>query len=500
MLPVRPGLALLVALSAPAFAQSPSSPPSAPGPQASGEGPERPELPTTESFDAKLAAQLGQPGGLTAEETARRATSTSVEVRGREAELEAAEAGVSQALASFVPRLSVTAGYSRQSYIAPQAFGTLVTSPGNPAGPLPPGAPLENVPLAIPSLQNQTTVRAALTVPVSDYLLRLSRNYASASASETAARYTTQATQLKVAADARVLYYSWIRAALQSTVAEASLAQAKDHLTDASRAFAVGGASRADVLRVEAQVASAELLVARTANLRNLQAERLHTALHEPGTQELTIGEDVRETLPPLPGLGSPEGLVEEARGHRLEIQAVQEAASAARSQAKGTRAGYLPRLDAVGDVTYANPNPRYFPPEPEFKTTWSAGVQLSWTPTEALTTRGAARAADARVAQWEAQRAVLEDGLRVEVIQALNDLREAELASQTTQRGLSSSEEAYRVRRLLFQNGRATSTELTDAEADLTRARFDAVNARIDLRLARVKLLHALGRDVPHS
>ncbi|SEU36622.1 TolC family protein [Stigmatella erecta] len=501
MLPVRPGLALLVALATPAWAQTPPSPePAAPAAQPLPEGPERPELPATESFDAKLSAQLGQPGGLTADETARRATATSLEVRGREAELEAAEAGVSQALASFLPRVSVTAGYTRQSAIAPQAFGTLVASPGSAAGPLPPGAPLENVALAIPTLQNQTTVRAALTVPVSDYLLRLSRNYASANASEAAARHTTQATQLKVAADARILYYSWIRAALQSTVAEASLAQARDHLADAHRAFAVGGASRADVLRVEAQVASAELLVARTANLRNLQAERLRTALHEPRAADFAIGEDVREALPPLDGLSSPAELVEEARGHRLELRAVQEATSAARSQAQGTRAGYLPRLDAVGDVIYANPNPRYFPPTPEFNTTWSAGVQLSWTPTDILTTRGASRAANARVAQLEAQRAALEDGLQVEVVQALNDLREAELASQTTQRGLSSSEEAYRVRRLLFQNGRATSTELTDAEADLTRARFDAVNARIDLRLARVKLLHALGRDVQPS
>jgi outer membrane protein TolC len=51
-------------------------------------------------------------------------------------------------------------------------------------------------------------------------------------------------------------------------------------------------------------------------------------------------------------------------------------------------------------------------------------------------------------------------------------------------------------VRRALFQVGRATSVELTDAETELTRARLDALRARVDQRVARTKLLYALGRS----
>ena len=51
-------------------------------------------------------------------------------------------------------------------------------------------------------------------------------------------------------------------------------------------------------------------------------------------------------------------------------------------------------------------------------------------------------------------------------------------------------------MRRVLFQNGRATSVELTDAETELTRARLDLVSAQIDLRVANARLIHALGRD----
>jgi outer membrane protein len=93
--------------------------------------------------------------------------------------------------------------------------------------------------------------------------------------------------------------------------------------------------------------------------------------------------------------------------------------------------------------------------------------------------------------------RGQLLDAIGVEVTQAAEALAEARTAIESGRRGVGAAEESYRVRRVLFQNGRATSVELTDAETELTRARLDLVNAQIDLRLAQARLAHALGRDV---
>jgi outer membrane protein len=65
-----------------------------------------------------------------------------------------------------------------------------------------------------------------------------------------------------------------------------------------------------------------------------------------------------------------------------------------------------------------------------------------------------------------------------------------------TSMKGLSASEEGYRVRRELLNADRATAVELVDAETDLTRARIAAINARVDLRVAIAQLRHALGQD----
>src|SRR5262249_13991715 len=104
-----------------------------------------------------------------------------------------------------------------------------------------------------------------------------------------------------------------------------------------------------------------------------------------------------------------------------------------------------------------------------------------------------------ARAEEAQARRRGAEDSIRTEVAQNWQALQDARAAAQWSRRSLLSAEEAYRVRRELFQNGRASNVELTDAETDLTSSRF-RVDAEIDLRIAAVRLTHATGRDFPGS
>jgi outer membrane protein TolC len=79
----------------------------------------------------------------------------------------------------------------------------------------------------------------------------------------------------------------------------------------------------------------------------------------------------------------------------------------------------------------------------------------------------------------------------------ARQQVEEARVAESTTLRGLLAAEESYRARHLLYQNGRATTVELLDAETDLTGARLDAIDARIDARVAEVRLARSVGRNL---
>jgi outer membrane protein TolC len=451
-----------------------------------------------ERFDAQIVTLLGRTGGLTAEEVAKKATATSLELEARQKDVDAALAGVRQAAVAYFPRLSLSASYTRESQLSPANLGTLAA----PSQSTPPGsviksdAPLIAVPLVIDLPYIQTVFRVGLSIPVSDYLLRISQGYDAASHNEQAARLNEHAAQLKVATDAKVAYYTWVRARLQQVVAQAALEQAQEHLADIRPAYEVGSVSKADVLRFESQEASAQLLLERTQNASQILEERIRVAMHDSTTRPYEIGEAFSDAPPDVTGLGDPSAVFTEAAKRRLELQAVDAQVGTLDAQRRQARAGYFPRLDAVGDVTDANPNQRVFPPASTFTTTWSAGIQLSWTVNDAFVAGAATSAATARQSQVEAQKNALLDGLRTEIYQAVQDVRETQLALKTTARGLAASEESYRVRVSLFRAGRATTTELTDAEADLTRARLENLNARVDSRLARVRYLHVTGQD----
>jgi outer membrane protein TolC len=455
------------------------------------------EAPPAPSLQARLNGVLGRPGGLTADAVASKAEATSFDVIAKSEDVQAAAAGVDQALVGYFPRLTLTGRYTRLSPIDQPAIGTLVAAPGVRAGDTPTPAQLIAIPLSFPVILNQFLLQANLALPISDYVLRIPQAYASATKNQKAALLTEKATRLKTAADAKVAYYTWVRAKLQEVVAEQALEQSKAHLVDVQHAFAAGTVSKADVLRIESQVASSQLLFERAKSLTSVTETQIRVAMHDGLAAHYEVGETVEAELAPVERALDTESMWSEAKSNRLEVRALDESAGALREQAKVARAGNLPRLDAFGDVISANPNQRIFPSQAKFDTTWDVGVQLTWSPNDVGTGSSTGKSLDARAASVVAQKQALEDGIRVEVTQTNNSLREAEVAIESSAQGLAAAEESYRVRRSLFQNGRATSVELTDAETDLTRARLEAINARVDLRVAHVRLEHALGRDV---
>lgn len=414
-------------------------------------------------------------GGLVADEVAARAVQTSHEARAKDAEVIAAEAAVTQAWLNYFPRLSGAASYTRLSP---------VTLP--PIGALPDGTPI-----TLPVFLNNTIFQGTLAVPLSDLLLRIPQGHGAAKSGANAARLTAEATKLQVATDARVTYYNWVRTRLQVVVASLALEQAKSHL-----GIVVAHASPADIARVESQVAAMDLVLEKARNYVAVLEDRLRTIMHDESAKSLELGENVSEVLSAFPA-SDLRALWDEAAKQRLEVKALGEIAESHRLQARIQRAGYFPSLMAVANVMSANPNQRIFPPVDEFRATWDVTLRLTWSPNDVASGHHGARALDAKVEGFEAQRAALMDGLRSEVTATYTAVREADVAVGTTTRGLQSAEESYRIRRELFKVGRATSVELTDAEADLTRARIEAVGARIDQRIARARLHHALGRDI---
>ena len=437
-------------------------------------------------------AQITPGQGLTSDETARRAVASSHDLAGSRADVEAARAAVSSAKAGYIPKLQGTARYTRLSDIGPQLVGNFVVAgAGTPLGPLPAGTQLQDVPVAITTLVDNYVFGASIAVPLSDYLLRTAPGVDAAEKGQSASEQQLRASVEDVELNARTVYYAWARAVLNVAVAEDALTTANGHLEDARHLQAAGSLSRADVLRAESSVAQAQLGVVHARSAAEVSATRLHIVLHDDGGTALAIGEDVLGDVP-----GDEEDvatLTRRALENRPELRALAESAAAARAHATVQRAGYLPRVDLVGNVTYADPSPRIIPQKEEFRGTWDVSAMLTWTPSDIFGTSSAVRETEARAAQIDSRRESAADSIRLEVESAWQAVKEARQAIATTAIALTTAEESYKVRRSQFLNGRATGLELTDTELEQTRARFDAIDARIELRVARASLRRAV-------
>ncbi len=451
------------------------------------------------------------PGGLTAAQAGARAAQTSWSAKAAQATLASAAARVDGAWASFLPRLSAVGKYTRLSnFTPPNVFsfpGNLVVTDPGPGGFIDPTKVTTNPQAAGPHLISAPAnfsfpffvldnwlLQASLNVPISDYLLRIEQNYSAATHSQDAARWDVATARAAAESNGRIAYYSWLNARGAVIVAVQALDDQKTHLRDARNQFAVGNASKADVLRAETAVASAELALERARNLSDLTEKQLRVAMHLPEDEVLAPGEDLDAPLPPV--VGNPRQMTLEAFSARPEIRSADANAASVRDQAQAAKAGRWPVLSGFGDAILGNPNPRYIPPSNDWNTTWDLGAQITWSPNDVVTAGSNVNDIEARVAAIEANRQVTRDNIEVEVTQMLQQVREADFSIESSTRELASAEEAYRVQRELFNNGRGTSTTLTDAESDLTRARLDLLNAKVAARTARVRLDHALGRD----
>ncbi len=436
-------------------------------------------------------------GGLTADQVAARAVEPSPAVAQAREQLFSAAAQVDEALYSFFPRLTGRASYTRLSEVPKSTIGdpnvVLVVTPAAPGTPNPPS--FAGGSLSFPVLFNQTVFSASLAVPLSDYVLRISRASAASKAAREAAELNLRASEAKAKSDAKLNFYNWLRALGAVTVAEQTLDEQKQHLADTQVLFDAGAASKADLLRAEAVVAQAEQGVVKSQAMARVAEQVVRITLRSAPSEKLQVGEALDSPVP------APDGTLDQLLGKaletRAELRSVDATLVALDHQRAFTRAGYFPVISATGSAEYSNPNPRIFPSQDKFTATWSAGASLVWSPNDALVTSKQVDEQTARINQTRDQRQQAADGVTLETTQAYEDLAAARASVDSSLRQLTASQEAYRVARVLYRNGRTNEAQLTDVETQYTIARLSALNAYVDVKVAAVRLEHAIGADL---
>ncbi len=446
-------------------------------------------------------------GGLTADEVAAKAVAAAPSIEGKRADVDLAEARVNGVVNSFVPQVTLSASYTRLSDVDVQFGSGALVGAANAGllgvGMCPDGsggqcvvdsggAPVGAAAFDIPQVLDQFSLQAKVSVPISDYVLRTYRGLKAAKRSKRAAEVTTDAEARRVAVDARIAYYDWVRTKAQVVATEETIRSANARLEDVKLAFDAGLRTEADVKRIEALVANATSANVQARGFEELSREQLSMLMNEP-VEPWAVGEDVMTSdgEPLGPEL---EAAVAEALRNRPELEALDLNDKAISDGMKTEKAGYYPRLSAFGEATYANPNQRYFPLVAEWNATWSVGLQLVYTINGPLTARQSIRELQGQRRSLNAQEESLRRGIRMEVSQAYIDHKTARGRLKLSEVSSEASDAAYEVVAIQFAEGKATATDVIEAEGQRLDSFLQAYNARIDLRVAETKLAYAMG------
>jgi len=97
-------------------------------------------------------------------------------------------------------------------------------------------------------------------------------------------------------------------------------------------------------------------------------------------------------------------------------------------------------------------------------------------------------------LAQVEASKKQLLQGMALEVRQAYLKSEEAKERIEVSKAAVTQAEEGLRIAEIRYENGVAPSVEILDAQTALTQARTNYVQAMVDYKSAIIELKKAMG------
>lgn len=247
-----------------------------------------------------------------------------------------------------------------------------------------------------------------------------------------------------------------------------------------------GLALEADVLKVRLAYDKAKQNRSELVRMRDVAIADLARATNLPEKAEPDAAPDMLAWDPPPSG-----DAIKKAVENRSDLAAMQKAVGALEKRRSAVGAESWPKLEA--SVTWAwNENSPYT--ENEYV---QGAVSLKWTPFEAGTRgpRSAAFSANIRAMKNELDEAKRQ--VEIEVKSAIASIENAREAFHVAERGVEQAAETLRMERVRRLEGRSTTNDLLEAEAQLRENRTMRELSRLDVTQSWVKLWEAHGAEL---
>ena len=380
--------------------------------------------------------------------------------------LEAAEARVAKARAFFFPDVSATGAYTRRP------FETVRNVGGQDA-----------------VISKRDAFSSVLTAKQVLFDARALPAWRQARTDRDAARLEAAEERRLVAFEAASAFLGTLGYVQVTGAAERRVDLARKNLEDASARLEAEISSSNDVTRAELELATAEREATRARNEEETSRLSLANLLVAPAPAELVVPEAL---LAPHERTRPDEAaLIAEARQRRLDVAAGKKRAEALHIWSKEPMNRFFPSLIARADGRWTNESGLS-----GRSTTWTYGLDLTWSLFDATIRFADARErkANARAADLNAQ--AKERAVELEVRAALASLDNARAGVKQAAVALEAARKNASETTTLYREGLANALAVTDANQSLFEADVAHTRERYGLGLAVLDTYAALGLD----
>ena len=422
---------------------------------------------------AATAAAQDRSNYYTLDKAISQALENSYKLKARNERIEQATDIMKQARADFLPKLGTAYSYNRLSEPPISRSSTLFGT---------------NIPLVVGTEDNYRWTWFLRQPLFTGFALTSSYRLAELGIDQSQLESALE--KLDLVLRVKEAYFNILGADKAVEVAETTVESLTQTVKVARSFFEVGMIPINDVLKAEVELASAEQSLVRGRNLAQTTRSNFNTVLVRPVNAPV----EVEDILVYKPEEGQYDTLEKKAFDNRPEIKILDVNILQADQQIRLAKSKYYPEVSftyqyiSEGDEA-AVKGSRYVDANH-----WEALVVANWTFWEWGKTYFAGREKESLKRQLTETKADVEDGIRLQVKQAVLDLDSSAKNIPTTQKGVDAGEENLRVNAERYKAQVSTITDLLDAQTLLARARLDYYRALYDHNLAKARLDRAVG------
>jgi outer membrane protein len=381
-----------------------------------------------------------------------------------------------RARAEFLPKLSTSYGYTRLSEVYK-------------SNPIYLGKILGTIPGIDQNTQDNYQWKGTVTQPVFTGFA-LTSSYRLAELGIDQSEMEVELEKLDLVLKVKEAYFNILGVDKTLGVAKKAVESLESHVKVAGSFYKVGMIPINDLLKSQVELANAQQDLVKALNATKLTRANFNMIL----SRQINAPVELKDILVYKPEKGDLENYMEKALKNRPEIKLLDINILRTDQQIRLVKSKNYPGVALTYNYIKEGDDPDVSGSPFHDANSWEVIAGLTWTFWEWGKTHYEVREKLSFKKELIQTKKALEDGIRLEIKNAMLILEEAEKNIPTTSRAVEQAEENLRVSEERYKAQVTTSTEVLDAQTLLTKGSMNYYRALYDHNLAKARLRRAIG------